>query len=280
MSLQRFPNTVGKPKKTHTEETARWYVWRYEQKIAVLTGAGISTSAGIPDFRGPDGVWTKHPEQMNVYDIDAFLANKEDREYSWRWQKESPVWNAQPGTAHKALVKLEQAGLLTLLATQNFDALHEKAGNSSNVIVNLHGTIGTSHCMKCHAKYDTAEIMANLDNEPDALSSQAAVQRQYAVRRAHQNRRRLLWRGAAGWCDRKIVPSCLAGRRIVGDRLHAGSDAGGEHCAGSRAGGRADRHHEYGTYAIRPVGNAADRNDIATALPQLVDETIAEEQGK
>ena len=137
------------------------------KKIAVLTGAGISTSAGIPDFRGPDGVWTKHPEQMNVYDIDAFLANKEDREYSWRWQKESPVWNAQPGTAHKALVKLEQAGLLTLLATQNFDALHEKAGNSSNVIVNLHGTIGTSHCMKCHAKYDTAEIMANLDNEPD-----------------------------------------------------------------------------------------------------------------
>lgn len=137
------------------------------KKIAVLTGAGISTSAGIPDFRGPDGVWTKHPDQMSVYDIDLFLRNKEDREYSWRWQKESPVWNAQPGTAHKALVKLEQAGMLTLPATQNFDALHEKAGNSDNVIVNLHGTIGTSHCMKCHQEYATADIMARLDEEPD-----------------------------------------------------------------------------------------------------------------
>lgn len=135
--------------------------------IAVLTGAGISTSAGIPDFRGPDGVWTKHPEQMSVYDIDSFLSDKEEREYSWRWQKESPVWNAQPGAAHKALVKLEKAGMLTLLATQNFDALHEKAGNSPDVIVDLHGTIGTSHCMKCHAKYDTADIMARLDEEPD-----------------------------------------------------------------------------------------------------------------
>jgi NAD-dependent deacetylase len=132
-----------------------------------LTGAGISTSAGIPDFRGPDGVWTKHPEQTSVYDIDLFMRNAADREYSWRWQKESPVWNAKPGVAHKALVELEQAGMLTLLATQNFDALHEKAGNSPDVIVNLHGTIGTSHCMKCHQEYRTADIMAKLDTEPD-----------------------------------------------------------------------------------------------------------------
>ncbi|MSS13283.1 SIR2 family NAD-dependent protein deacylase [Bifidobacterium tsurumiense] len=137
------------------------------RSIVVLTGAGISTSAGIPDFRGPDGVWTKHPEQTSVYDIDAFLYNQKAREYSWRWQKESPVWNAQPGIAHKALVDLENAGMLSLLATQNFDALHEKAGNNPDLIVNLHGTIGTSHCMSCHAKYDTADIMARLDHEPD-----------------------------------------------------------------------------------------------------------------
>lgn len=138
-----------------------------QKQIVVLTGAGISTSAGIPDFRGPDGVWTKHPDQMQVYDIDAFLTDKEAREYSWRWQKESPVWNAKPGKAHYALVDLEKAGMLSLIATQNFDALHEKAGNSPSKIVNLHGTIGTSHCMKCHAKYDTAGIMARLDEEPD-----------------------------------------------------------------------------------------------------------------
>lgn len=136
-------------------------------KVAVLTGAGISTSAGIPDFRGPKGVWTQHPDQMKVYDIDAFLSSKADREYSWRWQKESPVWNAKPGVAHKALVDLEKAGMLTLLATQNFDALHEKAGNSPDLIINLHGTIGTSHCMKCGAKYQTADIMADLDKNPD-----------------------------------------------------------------------------------------------------------------
>ncbi|MCI1935599.1 MAG: NAD-dependent deacetylase [Bifidobacteriaceae bacterium] len=137
------------------------------KKIAVLTGAGISTSAGIPDFRGPDGVWTQHPDQMSVYNIDRFMGNKEDREYSWRWQKESPVWNAQPGAAHRALVDLEKAGMLTLLATQNFDALHEKAGNSSDVIVNLHGTIGTSHCMRCGKEYKTADIMEHLDETPD-----------------------------------------------------------------------------------------------------------------
>lgn len=138
-----------------------------KKQIAVLTGAGISTSTGIPDFRGPTGVWTQHPDQMKVYDIDIFLSNTADREYSWQWQKQSPVWNAQPGIGHKALVKLEKAGLLSLLATQNFDALHEKAGNSKDIIVNLHGTIGTSHCMNCGAEYATDDIMAKLDTESD-----------------------------------------------------------------------------------------------------------------
>ena len=169
------------------------------KQIVVLTGAGISTSAGIPDFRGPDGVWTKHPDQMQVYDIDAFLTDKEAREYSWRWQKESPVWNAKPGKAHYALVDLEKAGMLSLIATQNFDALHEKAGNSPSKIVNLHGTIGTSHCMKCHAKYDTADIMARLDEEPDPhCHHQLPYRGNMPCNGLAQDGRRLLRRSAAG----------------------------------------------------------------------------------
>ena len=240
------------------------------KKIAVLTGAGISTSAGIPDFRGPDGVWTKHPEQMNVYDIDAFLANEEDREYSWRWQKESPVWNAQPGTAHKALVKLEQAGMLTLLATQNFDALHEKAGNSSDIIVNLHGTIGTSHCMKCHQQYDTAEIMANLDNEPDPHCHRTLP---YSGNMPCNGliKTDVVYFGEAlpDGADRKIVSPGHAGRRTMGDRVDTGSNACGEHRTGRSTSRRADHHHEHGTHTIRPTGNKADsrrhRNRAAAA---------------
>lgn len=135
------------------------------RKIAVLTGAGISTSAGIPDFRGPEGVWTKHPDQARVYDIGAFLGSKAAREFSWRWQKESPVWGAKCTKAHFALAKLEAAGGLGVLATQNFDGLHEKAGNKD--AVNLHGSILTSHCLKCGAEYLTRQIMERLDAEPD-----------------------------------------------------------------------------------------------------------------
>ena len=226
------------------------------KKIAVLTGAGISTSAGIPDFRGPDGVWTKHPEQTKVYDIDAFLANEEDREYSWRWQKESPVWNAQPGTAHKALVKLEQAGLLTLLATQNFDALHEKAGNSSDVIVNLHGTIGTSHCMKCHAKYDTADIMANLDNEPDP----------------HCHRRlpysgNMPCNGLATQADELWVIGSTLEVMPAASIVPIAAEAGVPITIMNM--GRT----QYDRLADRLI-----HDDIAVALPQLVDETITAEQ--
>lgn len=137
------------------------------RQIAVLTGAGISTAAGVPDFRGPQGVWTLHPEQMSVYDLDLFLADQAAREYSWRWQKASPVWGATPGKAHRALARLEAGGALSVLVTQNFDALHTAAGNSQEKVVELHGSIGTSRCLRCGAHYDTADVMDRLDNEPD-----------------------------------------------------------------------------------------------------------------
>lgn len=246
------------------------------KRIAVLTGAGISTSAGIPDFRGPDGVWTKHPEQASVYDIEAFLNDQEAREYSWRWQKESPVWNARPGAAHAALVRLEQAGMLTLLATQNFDALHDKAGNSDDVIVNLHGTIGTSHCMTCHAAYDTTAIMDALDTTPDPHC-----------------RRRLPYQGNMpcngliktdvvyfgeslpdGAMEQSAQRICEADECwVIGSTLEVFPAASLVPIA-ARAGVPITimnmGHTQYDQLADRLI-----HEDIATALPRLVDETIA-----
>ena len=245
--------------------------------IAVLTGAGISTSAGIPDFRGPEGVWTRHPEQMSVYDIDAFLTSTEEREYSWRWQKESPVWNARPGAAHQALVTLEKAGLLTLLATQNFDALHEKAGNSPDLIVNLHGTILTSHCMKCHAKYDTADIMNNLDNEPDPHCHRRLPYRGDAVCNGIL-KTDVVYFGEAlpeGAMEKSMALAAKADEFwVIGSTLEVFPAASLAPVA-AQAGvpitimnmGRT----QYDRLATRLI-----REDIATALPKLVDETIAE----
>ena len=246
-------------------------------KIAVLTGAGISTSAGIPDFRGPEGVWTRHPEQMSVYDIDAFLSNTEEREYSWRWQKESPVWNAKPGTAHKALVKLEQAGLLSLLATQNFDALHEKAGNSPDLIVNLHGTILTSHCMKCHAKYETADIMNNLDNEPDPHCHRHLPYKADAVCNGIL-KTDVVYFGEAlpdGAMEKSISRVTTADEFwVIGSTLEvfpAASLAPVAAQAGVPMTIMNMGHTQYDSLAKHLI-----REDIATALPKLVDEAIAE----
>ena len=248
-------------------------------KIAVLTGAGISTSAGIPDFRGPKGVWTQHPEQMSVYDIDAFLSDKDARMYSWRWQKESPVWNARPGTAHQALVKLEHAGLLSLLATQNFDALHEKAGNSPDLIVNLHGTIGTSHCMKCHATYNTADIMNRLDKEPDPRCHRHLPYSGNAVCNG-MIKTDVVYFGEMlpeGAMERSMSLAAKADEFwVIGSTLEVFPAASLVPVA-AQAGvpitimnmGRT----QYDRLATRLI-----REDIATALPRLVDETIERER--
>ena len=119
------------------------------EAVAVLTGAGISTDSGIPDFRGPNGVWTKNPGAEKAATLQNYLADPEVRKQAWRSRLESPAWTAQPNAGHRALVDLERQGKLHTLITQNIDGLHQAAGSDPDLVVEVHGTIREVGCLNC-----------------------------------------------------------------------------------------------------------------------------------
>ena len=119
------------------------------QRVVVLTGAGISTDSGIPDFRGPQGLWTKNPLAEKMSNIHYYLADPEVRKLSWQNRLASPAWNAKPNAGHLALVVLEQRKKLHALITQNIDELHQFAGNSPEKVIEVHGTMRRVMCMSC-----------------------------------------------------------------------------------------------------------------------------------
>jgi NAD-dependent deacetylase len=118
-------------------------------RIVALTGAGISTESGIPDFRGPQGVWTKDPRREQLADIRYYMTDPEVRKLAWQERLAHPAWRARPNAGHMALVELERAGRLHALVTQNIDGLHQLAGNSAERILEVHGTIHQVLCMSC-----------------------------------------------------------------------------------------------------------------------------------
>jgi NAD-dependent deacetylase len=119
------------------------------QRVVVLTGAGISTDSGIPDFRGPQGVWTKNPLAEKMSNIHYYLADPEVRKLSWQNRMSSPAWTAKPNAGHLALVSLEKRNKLHALITQNIDELHQLAGNSPEKVIEVHGTMRRVMCMEC-----------------------------------------------------------------------------------------------------------------------------------
>ncbi|NIO42932.1 MAG: NAD-dependent deacetylase [Burkholderiales bacterium] len=121
------------------------------QRIVTLTGAGISTESGIPDFRGPQGVWTKNPVAEKLSNIHYYMTDPEVRRASWRSRLEHPAWEAQPNSGHFALAALEERGKLHALITQNIDGLHQLAGNSPGKVIEVHGTVRQVVCMRCGA---------------------------------------------------------------------------------------------------------------------------------
>lgn len=118
-------------------------------RIVALTGAGISTESGIPDFRGPQGVWTKDPRREQLSDIRYYMTDPEVRKLAWQERLAHPAWRARPNAGHMALVALEKAGRLHALVTQNIDGLHHLAGNSAEKILEVHGSIHQVLCMNC-----------------------------------------------------------------------------------------------------------------------------------
>jgi NAD-dependent deacetylase len=119
------------------------------RRVVALTGAGISTDSGIPDFRGPQGVWTKNPHAEKMSNIHHYLADPEVRKASWQNRLASPAWTAQPNPGHLALVELERRGKLHALITQNIDELHQLAGNSPGLVIEVHGTMRKFMCWGC-----------------------------------------------------------------------------------------------------------------------------------
>lgn len=118
-------------------------------RIVALTGAGISTESGIPDFRGPQGVWTKDPRREQLADIRYYMGDPEVRKLAWEERLAHPAWRARPNAGHIALVELEKSGRLHALVTQNIDGLHQIAGNSAEKVLEVHGTIHQVLCMSC-----------------------------------------------------------------------------------------------------------------------------------
>jgi NAD-dependent deacetylase len=119
------------------------------ERIVVLTGAGISTDSRIPDYRGPQGVWTRNPEAEKQATLHHYLSDPEIRRRSWRNRLDSPIWAAEPNRGHLALKRLEMRRKLLLLITQNVDGLHHEAGSDPDRIVEVHGNARQVVCMSC-----------------------------------------------------------------------------------------------------------------------------------
>jgi len=131
-------------------------------RIAVLTGAGISTDSGIPDFRGPQGLWTRNPEAEKLATLSHYLADPEVRARSWQWRLETEANRREPNAGHHALVALERIGRLDTLVTQNVDGLHQAAGSSPARVVEIHGTLREVECLDCGERAPAERALARV----------------------------------------------------------------------------------------------------------------------
>jgi NAD-dependent deacetylase len=148
------------PDATGLAEIAGWL--RDARSVVVLTGAGISTESGIPDFRGPNGVWTKDPKAEKLSNLHHYMNDPEVRVASWQARLVHPAWTAEPNAGHRALAELERKGRLDTLVTQNIDGLHQKAGSSPDRVIEIHGTVREVVCMACDERAPMERALARV----------------------------------------------------------------------------------------------------------------------
>ena len=212
--------------------------------VVVLTGAGISTDSGIPDFRGPEGLWTKDPAAEMLSSFDAYVADPELRARAWQARLNSPAWGAAPNEGHRCIVELERRGQLLAIVTQNIDGLHQEAGSDPSLVIEIHGNTREAVCLRCGKRLPMAVVL-------DRVAS-------------GERRSGLPWRETAkGPCGgilksatisfgQSLVAEDLAARRgsspalrpAAGDRLDPGGLPGGGCRAPRREQRRRGDHHQ------------------------------------
>jgi len=135
------------------------------RSIMVFTGAGISTESGIPDFRGPQGVWTTvDPDEFT---LDRYLRYPETRRRSWQMRMNAGSLDAEPNPAHRAVVDLWRTGRMIGCVTQNIDGLHQKAGLPDEAVAELHGNAQTTVCLECGDERPTAHVLRRVEAGED-----------------------------------------------------------------------------------------------------------------
>jgi len=131
------------------------------EQILVFSGAGLSTESGIPDFRGPNGLWTK--VDPDDFTIDRYVTNRDLRVQGWQMHLDGELWGArsavEPNTGHRAIRRLHEEGRLAGVVTQNVDGLHYKSGLEDDLVAELHGNVRNSHCMSCGARWETETVL-------------------------------------------------------------------------------------------------------------------------
>jgi NAD-dependent deacetylase len=234
-------------------------------RVLVFTGAGISTESGIPDFRGPNGLWRTNDPALAT--IQAYVADPDVRRSRWRDRLTSPVNSAEPNVGHRAVAELEQMGRVEVVVTQNIDGLHQRAGSSR--VIELHGNTREAVCLSCGDRMPIARVLSRVeegDDDPhcercDGILKSATISFGQALIEADVER---------AMAEARRSEVCLA----VGSTLSVWP-AAGVALTSARAGNRLVIVNDSET-ELDDVASALLRGRAGTILPQLV--TLLEER--